>query len=135
MLEPFYCRSQEGRLTIDLAPDKIRYAAIIAADFSVPLLKIPFPDGPSRSVRRKSFRDIVESVSSKVLVLGGKKGTTRELLTRAEDSMREGACGLVIGRNVLLDQNPGLVADALRRIVHEDESAEAALRNATSEAG
>lgn len=133
IIEPLYCTYRNGRLCIETDADKVRYAAIIASDFRVPALKIPYPSGQSRSVRRKSFRDIIESVNSRVLVLGGKRTALKALLARAEDSITEGGSGLAIGRNVLLDDNPHLIACALRHIVHEDEDAETALKKAKKE--
>ncbi len=135
MLEPFYCTSVDGRMKIDVSAEKIRYVSIIASDFSVPVLKIPYPEGPTRLAKRKSFRDIVQSVNSKVLILGGRKGALTELLEKAEDSIAEGASGLVIGRNVVLDENPAFVACALSHIVHKEEDAETALKEAQEEVG
>jgi len=134
VLEPLYCTQVRGRLKVDLHPDRIRYAAVVAADFSVPALKIPYPDGPSRSSRRRSFRDIVQSVNARVLVLGGGKAPIKAFLERSRDAISDGASGLVIGRNVLLDRNPALVACALQRIVHKEEDADKALANASREA-
>jgi len=134
ILEPLYCTQVRGRLKVDYRPDKIRYAAIVAADFSVPALKIPYPDGPSRSSRRRSFRDIVHSVNARVLVLGGRKVRTKAFLERSQDAILDGGSGLVIGRNVLLDRNPSLVTCALQRIIHQGEDADTALANASREA-
>ena len=47
--------------------------------------------------------------------------------------MNAGAKGLVIGRNVLLDSQPELVACALSRIIHHEEDSDAALRGAEEE--
>ncbi len=134
ILEPLYCSKGDGELHVETSPEKIRYAAIIANDFSVQALKMPYPKGPSRSARRKSFRKIVASVNSRVLILGGKKAPLGELLTRAEDSISEGGSGVVVGRNILLSDNPALATSSLRRVVHEEEDAETALREARKEA-
>lgn len=134
ILEPLYCTQVHGRLKVDYRPDKIRYAAIVAADFSVPALKIPYPDGPSRSSRRTGFRDIVRSVNARVLVLGGRKMPIKAFLQRSHDAISDGGSGLVIGRNVLLDRNPALVTCALQRIIHQEEEADTALANASREA-
>ncbi len=134
VLEPLYCVRVGGKLKVDSRPDRIRYAAIVAADFSVPALKIPYPDGRSRSSRRRSFRDIVRSVNARVLVLGGKKVSVKDFLERSHDAICDGGSGLVIGRNLLLDRYPALLARALRRIVHQGEDAEAAFKAASREA-
>jgi len=133
IVEPLYCRSEGDGIRIDRSPDSVRYAAIIAADFGVPALKIPYPSGPSRAACRASLGDIVESVSSRVLVLGGEKTSLTDFLTRTEDAIAAGASGLVIGRNVLLDERPALVACALKHIVHGEEGAKEALELARAE--
>ncbi len=133
IVEPLYCKRTSSGLVVDTSPDKILYASIIAADFSVAAIKVPYPSGRSRQQARRSFSDVVSSVSCPVLVLGGGKTDLKSLLERTEDSMNAGAKGLVIGRNVLLDSQPELVACALSRIVHHEEDSDAALRGAEEE--
>jgi len=130
IIEPLYCTPTKGGLVIDSSPEKIRYSAIIANDFCIPAIKIPYPEGTTRSKRRKDFGDIVGSVDSKVLILGGKKISTQDLLVQAEDSIKAGGSGVVIGRNILLHENPALVTLALRKIIHDEQNAETALRSA-----
>lgn len=135
ILEPLYCTEKGGRLAIDTSPDKVGYAAIVAGDFSVPAIKIPYPDGSSRSARAKSFRDVVGSVNSRVLVLGGARMPLTKLLEIAEDSLAEGGSGMVVGRNVLLDGRPGSVAGALVRVIHQSRGSKEAYAESTKEAG
>lgn len=130
IIEPLFCRKAAGKLAIDTSPEKVRYAAIIANDYSVPAIKIPYPKGSTRSKQRRDFRDIVSSVSSRVLILGGRRTRIEQLLAQAEDSVGEGGSGVVIGRNILLHGKPEMVASALRLIIHEDLDAENALRKA-----
>jgi DhnA family fructose-bisphosphate aldolase class Ia len=130
VLEPLYCSSGKTGLRLETAPDKVRYATIIANDFSVSALKIPYPDSGSRSGDRKAFRDIVDSASAPVLVLGGAQVAAEDLLLRAEDAMGEGASGMVVGRNVLLDPHPGAMACALKFVIHEEMDGERAIREA-----
>ena len=130
ILEPLYCTHSDGGLVVDSNPEKIRYASIIASDFSVPAIKIPYPQGSTRSKRRRDFEDIVGSVSSRVLVLGGRKTRLPTMLAQAQDSIEAGGSGVVIGRNILLHENPSLVTLALSGIIHDDHDAETALRSA-----
>jgi DhnA family fructose-bisphosphate aldolase class Ia len=135
VLEPLYCSTGKAGLRLETAPDKIRYATIIANDFAVSALKIPYPDSGSRSGDRKAFRDIVNSVSAPVLVLGGRQVGVEDLLLRAEDAMVEGASGMVVGRNVLLDPDPGTISCALKFVIHEEMDGERAIREARKEVG
>lgn len=130
IIEPLFCRESEGKLTVDTSPERVRYAAIIANDYSVPAIKIPYPKGSTRSKRRRDFRDIVASVSSRVLILGGSRTRIDQVLAQAEDSVREGGSGVVIGRNILLHERPEMVTSALNMIIHDDFDAETALRKA-----
>ncbi len=133
IIEPLYCAPQGGSLKVDDSPQRIRYSAIIAADFGVPALKIPYPSGPDKKARQESFRDILGSVNSRVFVLGGRKSSLESFLAKVHEAIQAGASGLVIGRNVLLDDNPPLVACALRNIVHRDQDPKTALKGARSE--
>ena len=133
ILEPLYSRKTSSGLTVDTSPDKIMYASIIAADFSVSAIKIPYPSAESRSRAKKSLSDVVSSTSCPILVLGGGRTDLDTVLQRAEDSMDVGARGVVVGRNIILNNRPDLVACTLRRIVHLGEDAETALRQAEAE--
>jgi len=135
ILEPLYSRRVGGEIKVETTPEKVRYAAIIANDFHVPILKLPYPSAKTRAARRKTLREVVDAVSAKVMVLGGGKMPLKQFLSLAEDSMMEGASGLVVGRNVLLDRSPALVTCALKHIVHGGEDASTALEAARREVG
>jgi putative autoinducer-2 (AI-2) aldolase len=130
ILEPLYCRKTAEALKVQRSSDEIRKAAIIANDFSVPAIKIPYPEASTKAIARQAFRDLLNSVSCEVLVLGGRKGALKNLLEVASDAMGEGASGLVIGRNVLQHQNPSFATAALGLVVHEGLGAEIALKQA-----
>lgn len=63
-----------------------------------------------------------------VLVRGGGKAPEEEILQRTEKLMRQGAKGIVYGRNVIQHENPVAMTRALMAIVHEDATADEALR-------
>jgi DhnA family fructose-bisphosphate aldolase class Ia len=62
-----------------------------------------------------------------VLVRGGGKVNDREILQRTHALLREGAAGIVYGRNIIQHANPAAMAKALMALVHDDCSVEAAL--------
>lgn len=55
-----------------------------------------------------------------VLVRGGGKASEEEILQRTHTLMRQGAKGIVYGRNVIQHSDPPAVTRALMAIVHED---------------
>ena len=62
-----------------------------------------------------------------VLVRGGGKVSDQEILTRTAELMKQGARGIVYGRNVIHNANPAGITRALMAVVHEGASAEAAM--------
>lgn len=63
-----------------------------------------------------------------VLVRGGGKAETLEILRRTYDVMQQGAKGIVYGRNVIQHENPAGVTRAFMAVVHENARPEDALR-------
>jgi DhnA family fructose-bisphosphate aldolase class Ia len=63
-----------------------------------------------------------------ILVRGGGKASTEEVLSRTEMLMKQGASGIVYGRNVVQHKNPTVITRALMAIVHDGASAEEAGR-------
>jgi fructose-bisphosphate aldolase, class I len=64
-----------------------------------------------------------------VLVRGGGRASDQEILARTAAVMREGAAGIVYGRNVVQHPNPRGMTAALMAIVHDGATAEEAVRN------
>ena len=62
-----------------------------------------------------------------VLVRGGGRAPDEEILRRTEIVLRQGAAGIVYGRNVVQHANPVGMTRALMAIVHDGSSAEKAL--------
>jgi DhnA family fructose-bisphosphate aldolase class Ia len=75
------------------------------------------------------YHKVVE-VSGKipVLVRGGGKAPDREILHRTEQLIRQGAAGIVYGRNVIQHANPAGMTKALMSIVHDGATAEEAAK-------
>jgi DhnA family fructose-bisphosphate aldolase class Ia len=63
-----------------------------------------------------------------VLVRGGGRATNEEILRRTEALMRQGASGIVYGRNVIQHPQPTQMTSALMGIVHDGLTATEALR-------
>ncbi|HEY7020835.1 MAG TPA: hypothetical protein VH349_06930 [Ktedonobacterales bacterium] len=63
-----------------------------------------------------------------VLVRGGGRASDEEVLRRTYEVMRQGARGIVYGRNVIQHQSPQRMTRALMAIVHEDATPEQAAK-------
>ncbi len=73
------------------------------------------------------YHRIIEVAAGKpVLVRGGGKVSDQEILQRTYDLMKQGAKGIVYGRNVIQHANPSAITRALMAIVHHDATPEQA---------
>lgn len=64
-----------------------------------------------------------------VLVRGGGRAADAAILARTEEVMRQGAAGIVYGRNVIQHPNPRGMTAALMAIVHDGATADQAARH------
>jgi DhnA family fructose-bisphosphate aldolase class Ia len=62
-----------------------------------------------------------------VLVRGGGRASDEEIVERTVELMKQGASGIVYGRNVIQHPNPAGMTSALMAIVHDGASADDAL--------
>jgi DhnA family fructose-bisphosphate aldolase class Ia len=77
----------------------------------------------------ETMKELVESVYVPVVILGGgKKLPERELLQEVRDALDAGAAGVAMGRNIWGRENPSRCAAAIAKLIHEDLSVEAALK-------
>jgi DhnA family fructose-bisphosphate aldolase class Ia len=73
------------------------------------------------------YHQIVEiSGHIPVLVRGGGRAPDAEILQRTEALIKQGAAGIVYGRNVIQHQNPAGMTKALMSIVHAGATAKEA---------
>jgi DhnA family fructose-bisphosphate aldolase class Ia len=77
----------------------------------------------------ESFKKVIRSCYVPVMVLGGPKtNSDREFLASIRAALDAGAAGVVIGRNVWQSPSPTGMTQALVALVHNDASADDALR-------
>ncbi|MFC7704526.1 class I fructose-bisphosphate aldolase [Plastorhodobacter daqingensis] len=62
-----------------------------------------------------------------VLVRGGGKVSDREILERTSELMKQGARGIVYGRNVIHNTNPAGITRALMAVVHDGATPDSAM--------
>ncbi len=80
---------------------------------------------PCNDVRE--YQRVIEVASGcPILVRGGSKASERELVQRTVELMRQGASGIVYGRNIIQHPAPVKMVRALMAIVHEGINAEQA---------
>jgi putative autoinducer-2 (AI-2) aldolase len=74
----------------------------------------------------EDFRSIVDSCPVPIVIAGGKKIPERDAMQLAANAIRDGAVGVDMGRNIFQSSHPVAVIRAVRKIVHENYTAEAA---------
>jgi DhnA family fructose-bisphosphate aldolase class Ia len=112
LIEPVIWRDGMSRAT-----DDIVLAATIAHDMGAPLLKVPVPDERAGEARVDAVARVVASVGVPVLFLGGPH-QPRGVLEEARDVMAGGGAGLAMGRAIIQEPSPALMASQLAEIVH-----------------
>ncbi len=105
------------------APNVVAHAARIGAELGADIIKTNYTGDI------ETFKTVTESCPVPVVIAGGPKcKSLEEVLQTTFDSMKAGAAGLSIGRNVFQCDNPTQIAKALSAIVHEGASVEQALK-------
>jgi putative autoinducer-2 (AI-2) aldolase len=110
----------------DMARD-VRYLGLscrIAAELGAHIVKTYYCD---------QFEELIESCPIPVIVAGGKKIPEMEALELTFNSVRGGAVGVDMGRNIFQSDCPGGMIQAVRAIVHENLSAKEAYKIYESE--
>ena len=123
MVEPLVMTSNpEGGSTSVSDPDKIATLVRQAVELGADIIKVD----PVEPMER--FAEVVAIAHPiPVLVRGGGKVTTRELLERTSIAIQVGARGVVYGRNVVQHPHPETLIAALQAIVHDGASIDDAL--------
>lgn len=76
----------------------------------------------------KQYHQVIEVASGRpVLVRGGGKASEEEIVTRTYELLRQGAAGIVYGRNVIQHERPAHMVRALMALIHNDATPEQAL--------
>ena len=125
MIEPlvFQPNQKAGGYMVDGDPDKILPLVRQAVELGADIIKADPTDDVA--VYHK-----VVGIAGRipVLVRGGGKAPDREILERTEQLIREGAAGIVYGRNIIQHANPAGMTRALMSVVHDGASATEAAR-------
>ncbi|WRH62242.1 MAG: aldolase [Fuscovulum sp.] len=123
MVEPLVMQDNaKGGYMVDGDIDKILPLVRQAAELGADIIKAD----PCSDV--SEYHRVIEIAQGlPVLVRGGGRVSDAEILSRTAELMKQGARGIVYGRNVIQHPDPGGMTRALMAVVHEGVSPEAAL--------
>jgi fructose-bisphosphate aldolase, class I len=122
MVEPLAMKAGESGYGVDGDPEKIVTLVRQAVELGADVIKADPTDDLD------DYPRVIEVAAGKpVLVRGGGRAPDDELLQRTDEVMRQGAAGIVYGRNVIQHDRPAAMTRALMAIVHEGASAGDAL--------
>ena len=124
MIEPLVMQknSKGGGYMVDGDLNKILPLVRQAVELGADIIKADPCDDISQ------YHRVIEIASGRpVLVRGGGKTSDEEIVTRTYQLMRQGAAGIVYGRNVIQHERPAKMTRALMALVHEEATPEQAL--------
>ncbi|YCI04725.1 class I fructose-bisphosphate aldolase [Ensifer sp. D2-11] len=122
MIEPLVMQpvTEHGGYMVDGDPDKIVTLTRLAREMGADIVKAdPTTDA-------NEFHRVVEAARCPVLVRGGGKEDLRSVFDKSAALMKQGAMGMVYGRNIYQHSNPKAVVRGLMAIVHDNASGEEA---------
>lgn len=125
MIEPlvFQPNAKAGGYMVDGDLEKILPLVRQAVELGADIIKADPTDDVS------VYHRVVEIAgSAPVLVRGGGKAPDAEILARTEALMKQGAAGIVYGRNIIQHANPAGMTRALMAVVHDGATAAEAAR-------
>ena len=122
MIEPLVMQpvTERGGYMVDGDADKIVTLTRLAREMGADIVKADPTTNP------EDFHRVIEAARCPVLVRGGGKEDLSAVFAKSAALMRQGAMGMVYGRNIYQHANPGAVVRGLMAIIHEDASGEEA---------
>ncbi|WLS05635.1 class I fructose-bisphosphate aldolase [Shinella oryzae] len=122
MIEPLVMQpvTERGGYMVDGDADKIVTLTRLAREMGADIIKA---DPTSNA---EDFHRVVEAARCPVLVRGGGKEDLSAVFAKSAALMRQGAMGMVYGRNIYQHANPSAVVRGLMAIIHADASGEEA---------
>ena len=131
MIEPlvFQANQKAGGYMVDGDLEKILPLVRQAVELGADIIKADPTDDVG------VYHKVVEMAGTiPVLVRGGGKAADAEILQRTEKLIREGAAGIVYGRNIIQHSDPAGMTRALMAIVHDGATASGAAKFIKSQA-
>jgi len=125
MIEPLVMQtnSQAGGYMVDGDLNKILPLVRQAVELGADIIKAD----PCDNVLQ--YHKVIEVAAGRpVLVRGGGKTSGEEIVARTFELMRQGATGIVYGRNVIQHERPAQMTRALMALVHDEATLEQSLQ-------
>jgi len=124
MVEPLVMQPNEkaGGYMVDGDLKKILPLVRQAVELGADVIKADPCDDVSQ------YHKVVETARVPILVHGGGRAPTKEILQRTSELMKQGARGIVYGRNVIQHPDPAGITKAFMAIVHEGATPEQAIK-------
>ena len=115
MIEPLVMlpNNVRGGYQVDGDATKIVTLVRLASELGADIIKADPTDNP------EDFHRVIEAARVPVLVRGGGKEDLKAVLTKSSALLRQGAKGLVYGRNIYQHANPRAVVAALMAMIHK----------------
>ncbi|NEI74818.1 aldolase [Rhizobium lusitanum] len=122
MIEPLVMQALDkaGGYMVDGDADKIVTLTRLAREMGADIVKA------DPTTHAEDFHRVVEAARCPVLVRGGGKEDLRVVFEKSAALMRQGAVGMVYGRNIYQHANPSAVVRGLMAIIHDDAGGEEA---------
>lgn len=116
MIEPLVMQpvDRAGGYMVDGDAGKIVTLTRLAREMGADIVKA------DPTTNTEDFHRVVEAARCPVLVRGGGKEDLRAVFGKSAALMRQGAVGMVYGRNIYQHANPSAVVRGLMAIVHDD---------------
>jgi len=114
MIEPLVMQpvSERGGYMVDGDCGKIVTLTRLAREMGADIIKA------DPTTNAEDFHKVVEAARCPVLVRGGGKEDLRNVFEKSAALMRQGAMGMVYGRNIYQHANPSAVVKGLMAIIH-----------------
>ncbi len=95
-----------------------RLATRICAELGAHYVKTYYVD--------EGFETVVAACPVPIVIAGGKKIPEKDALTMAYNAIQQGASGVDMGRNIFQSESPTAMIQAVRAVVHDNETPEKA---------
>ncbi|HEX6074664.1 MAG TPA: 2-amino-3,7-dideoxy-D-threo-hept-6-ulosonate synthase [Micromonosporaceae bacterium] len=94
-------------------PELVAHAVTLAADLGADIVKTVYVGDVAQ------MRDIVDACPIPVIVAGGpRQADTESVLSYVDETLRAGAAGVAMGRNIFQAPDPGATARQISRLIH-----------------
>ena len=110
------------KVSNEYAPELVAHCARVGAELGADIVKVAYTGDMA------SFADAIAGCRVPVVIAGGPKlDSTEAFLKMVQDSLKAGAAGLSVGRNIFQHPDPTVLCRALTGLVHNGWSLEQAL--------